>query len=76
VIVEITSLYAGDGKDDGVGVVVGLQKFGFGDIEGGEGSVEVKMKSLGIPRLAIGQITSKPSLPGISTWFMPLSMPP
>ncbi len=44
-----------DRIDDGTGVVPGLQEFGFGDSEGGEGSVGVEMESAGIPRLAIGQ---------------------
>ena len=51
--VEKTSLYARDRIDDGAGVVLGLKAFGLGDIEGGERGIEVKMKSVGIPRLAM-----------------------
>jgi len=55
VFVEKTSLYAGDRIDDGAGVVLGLKEFGFSDIKGDEGGVEVEIESVGIPSLALGQ---------------------
>ena len=53
-------------------MVLGLKEFGFGNIEGGEGSVEVEMESVGISRLAIGQAgellgISKEKLNGLLT---------
>jgi len=55
VFIEVTRLNAGDRIDDGTGHLLRLQQFGFGEIEGGERSVEVEMESVAIPRLAIGQ---------------------